>query len=335
MNKSEIIKQYYNNPKFGLTSARQLHSKIALERNDISYADVKNTLKTRADQQVLKETKRPKVFNTIYASAPLFSVQIDILDMQQFQDGKYRYILCVVDVYSRLACCRAMRTRSGEEIHENILSIFTELKGIPRNINADNEFGRGEFKQWADNNKIKLWLSYPNEPHKNAIVERFNRTLREKLQKYRLSTGKNDWKNSLQDLIYNYNNSIHSTLKDTPYNVFLKVAKNPQLIKMVALKYKVGDKVRIKLPKILFEKGESIKTSPKIYIINAIIGNRYEVKEALTNTLMKEHYKEYQLIKVSKDTKIEDDETVKKAITRIRAQRKEQTQERRIRKELR
>ena len=94
-----------------------------------------------------------------------------------------------------------------------------------------------------------MHYSQPNEINKNAIVERFNRTLAELLQKWRIATGKYDWYKVLPDIVDNYNNTFHGTIKATPSSVFNK-NEIPQIhIKKIIHKFNVGDQVRIKIEK--------------------------------------------------------------------------------------
>jgi hypothetical protein len=41
-------------------------------------------------------------------------------------------------------------------------------------------------------------------------IERFNRTLRDKISKYLISYKTHRWIDKIDDIIFNYNNSIHS-----------------------------------------------------------------------------------------------------------------------------
>ena len=85
-------------------------------------------------------------------------------------------ILCCVDVYSRFAICRALTNRKISNIVEKLEEMFKEI-GFPKNINCDQEFNVKEVNEFAKRHNITMWYSQPYEINKNAIVERFNRTL--------------------------------------------------------------------------------------------------------------------------------------------------------------
>lgn len=47
-------------------------------------------------------------------------------------------------------------------------------------------------------------------------IERFNRTLRNRISKYLLAYNTHNWIDKLEEIIYNYNNQVHSMTKKTP-----------------------------------------------------------------------------------------------------------------------
>ena len=49
--------------------------------------------------------------------------------------------------------------------------------GYPKNINCDKQFNVPEFRDFFTKKGTNLWFSEPEQPHKNAIIERFWRTL--------------------------------------------------------------------------------------------------------------------------------------------------------------
>ena len=85
-----------------------------------------------------------------------------------------------------------------------------------------------------------------NNEGKSVTAERFIRTLKNKIYKYMTSLSKNVYIDKLDDIIKNYNNTYHTSIKRKPVDVkdntyigFKKEVndKNP--------KFEVGDQVRI------------------------------------------------------------------------------------------
>ena len=110
-----------------------------------------------------------------------------------------------------------------------------------------------------------------NNEGKSVIDERFIRTLKNKIYKYMTAISKNVYINKLDDIVKEYNNTYHTTIKmkpvdviDNTYTDFEKEFndKNP--------KFKVGDHVRISKYKNIFAKGYMPHWSEEIFIIKKI-----------------------------------------------------------------
>ena len=91
---------------------------------------------------------------------------------------------------------------------------------------------------------------------KSVVAERFIRTLKTKIYKYMTSISKNVYIDKLDDIVNEYNNTYHRTIKMKPVdvkdNTYIDSSKevndkNP--------KFKVGDLVRISKYKNIFAKG--------------------------------------------------------------------------------
>ena len=270
----EEIFEFINNPKLGLYSVDKLLPKLKAYDLNISRKDLKQLLNEQLFNQLTKVQVKPKHFNQIYAPSVLDNLQMDIMVYNRYRYHNYQYILCVVDVYSRYAVCRAMTNRNNETILKNMKDIFS-LIGIPKSINCDLEFDTKEIEKYADKHQINFYFSEANDVIKNGIVERFNRTISNLIQKYRISSGDYNWPKYLNDIVDNYNTTIHSTIKARPIDVFSGDDLNHRLIqKKIVNRFEIGDVVRTKNEKSIFEKGDAITYSKDTYIVDEIDGNR-------------------------------------------------------------
>ena len=155
---------------------------------------------------------------------------------------------------------------------------------------------------------------YPtNNKGKSVVAERFIRTLKSKIYKYMTSISKNVYIDKLDDIVKDYNNTYHASIKMKPVyvkdNIYLDLKKK---VNDKNRQFKVGDHVRIPKYKNIFTKGcmpnwseevfsiKKIKnTVPWTYVINdlngeEIIGIFYE------NELQKTDQKEFRIEKVLK-----------------------------------
>ena len=108
------------------------------------------------------------------------------------------------------------------------------------------------LKKWIKDNDIEVY-SIHNEG-KSFVAEKFIRTLKNKICKYMTSISKKVYINKLDDLVSEYNNTYHRTIKMKPVDV----KDNTYIDSMVFRsndkdrKFKVGDYVRISKYKNFF-----------------------------------------------------------------------------------
>ena len=205
---------------------------------------------------------------------------MDIMIYDRYAWKHYKYIIVIIDVYSRFAAAHAMTNRENKTIMDNIKDII-KIMGIPKIISCDNEFDTHEFKKFCLEHDIAARFSEPHEIQKNSIVERFNKTLAGYIKKLREALKIYDWVKYLQDIMYNYNNKYHRTIRNTPYNIFWEKGKNKQDIIIVPRKFKVNDKVRLRLKKKVFDKSDVRYYSKEIYIVEGVEKDKYGTNEYL------------------------------------------------------
>ena len=132
---------------------------------------------------------------------------------------------------------------------------------------------------------------------KSVVAERFIRTLKSKIYKYMTSISKNVYIDKLDDIVDEYNNTYHTTIKMKPIdvkdNTYINTNKE---INNKDPKFKVGNHVRIsKYKNILSNWSEEVfvikkvkNTIPWTYVINdlngeEIMGTFYEKELQKTN----------------------------------------------------
>ena len=124
------------------------------------------------------------------------------------------------------------------------------------------EFYNTSFKKWLQDNDIVMYSTH-NEG-KSVIAGRFIRTPKNKIYKYMTSISKNVYINKLDNIVNEYNNTYHTTIKDNTYiNTDKEVNdKDP--------KFKVGDHVRISKYKNIIAKGYTPNWTEEIFVIKEV-----------------------------------------------------------------
>ena len=283
----EELKQFFKKPEYSILSKDKLIKKFKQENITVSNKVLNDFYNSLETNQLIK-TKRPKKFNSVIGYYPGDTYQIDIIVYSRFEIHNYKYILVVIDVYSRYVQVRPMTNRTNETINKNILDIFEDM-GAPYRIQSDNEFNTKEFNKILKELDITATFSDPDEINKNSIVERFNRTIENSLLKYRLIYKKYNWYKYIYDLVDIYNKTHHSTIKNTPYEVWTGKKYNEQNIIRFDTGFKIGDKVRVVKTKKIFNKADEIIHSKEIYKIVKIKND----KILLDND---KYYKPYELV---------------------------------------
>ena len=240
---------------------------------------------------------------------------VDLADMQllrKFHKG-FRFLLCVIDIFSKYAWVIPLKDKKGISIVNAFQKILDDSKRKPNKIWVDkgSEFYNNIFKKWLQDNDIVMYST--NNKGKSVVAERFIRTLGNKIYKYMTSLSKNVYIDKLDDIVKDYNNTYHASIKVKPVdvkdNTYIDFKKD---VNDKNAKFEVGDHVRISKYKNIFTKGympnwsEEIfivkkieNTVPWTYVINdlngeEIIGTFYE------NELQKTDQKEFRIEKVLK-----------------------------------
>ena len=121
---------------------------------------------------------------------------------------------------------------------------------------------------------IELYSTENEE--KSSFVERWIRMMKEKMWKYFTANCMNVYMNALSDLVREYNNTRHSSIKMMPVQASkkeneLRVWRNlyPEHLEIhdVNPNFSVGDKVRISKKKKTFEKGYTTRWVEEIFMI--------------------------------------------------------------------
>ena len=125
-------------------------------------------------------------------------------------------------------------------------------------VDKGSEFYNSSFKKWLKDNDIEMY-SIHNEG-KSVVAERFIRTLKNKIYKYMTSISKNVYIDKLDDIVNEYNNTYHRTIKMKPVdvkdNTYINLRKE---VNDKDPKYIIGDHVRISKYKNIFAKGYTPK----------------------------------------------------------------------------
>ena len=272
-NVNGALKALYYNVKHptGYGSIKKLK-----DTSGYSYKAVKDWLKAQPTYTLHKQARKRYPTRKYLVHDIDEQWQADLMDMGSIRrhNAGYCFVLTVIDIFSRYAWARPLKSKHGDEVAKAFKSIFHEGR-IPKRIQTDQgkEFENRHVKQLFNKHRIELFSV--KSAYKAALVERFNRTLKHKLWRYFTRNLTQKWTTVLQDAVYSYNHAIHRIIKMKPADVdstnvdeVRKTFHQPPNTTKSDLH--VGDKVRISKVKSIFAKGYLPNWTEEVFSIAKI-----------------------------------------------------------------
>ena len=198
----------------------------------------------------------------------------DLVDMQSFSkfNNGIKYLLMVIDGFSKYGWIVPLKSKTGVDVANALSKIFEERRFMKMRTDKGKEFYNKHVKALG----VQLYSTENEE--KSSVVERWNRTMKEKMFKYFSANNTKKYIDILDEMFNNYNNTKHSSIKMTPVeasdkknkirvwmNLNGKARTNP-----VEPKFSVGDKVRITKKKSNFEKGYTPRWAEEVFTVSQI-----------------------------------------------------------------
>ena len=131
---------------------------------------------------------------------------------------------------------------------------------------------------------VKLYSTENEE--KSSVVERFNRTIKQKMWKMFSANNNTVYFDKIDELLKNYNSSFHRSIQMTPseasdiknsnrVNVFANLYSGEIYKQVKKPKFRIGDRVCIsKYEPKLFDKGFTPNLTEEILVINEILNTK-------------------------------------------------------------
>ena len=237
-----------------------------------------NWLKYKDTYTLHKPVQRKFKRRKIIVAGKDYLWQCDLIDLRmlkRFNDG-FAYLLSCIDVFSKYAWVVPIKHKTGGELvtaFEIILS--SGRKPLRLQTDKGTEFRNRIFQDTLKQNGIAFYVT-ENDDIKASVVERFNRTIKEKLFRYFTSIGSNRFIEIIPKLVESYNNSYHRSIKTTPASVNLSNQEdiwqtlygeiNPSPIPKLA----VGDRVRLSKTRLQFAKGYLPNWTGELFTISKV-----------------------------------------------------------------
>jgi len=274
----EQIKKLYYDVTSGLWSASRIAKKLGIKKKEVD-----TVLKKLLTVQVFKKPRRN--YSSIMSAAPNNIVQMDLADYQNLSDHNkgYKYILNIIDINSRFVWSYLLTSKARESVKKVLLPLIVSKSF--KNINIDDGSEFTWLKSYQDKLDFKLYIHRGNfNKTKQSIVERYNLTQRQLIEKYMMAYDTKTYYKVLPGLTKNYNSTEHTTTKAKPIEIYKGKAKSKQVYKTTEL-LPPGQKVRKEIYYNIFGKKTKPKYSKAVFTVSDVHGQSMTLKDKHNNEL--------------------------------------------------
>ena len=220
----EVLTQLYRDPSTSVNSRDRFYETVAERYAGISRRRVQKFLLSQESYQLHLPVRRRRVVKPIIVTHVNQRWQVDTTYMPAhlaFWNDGYRYILTVVDLYSKHAWAFPMKRYTSATVASHLRSLFDTV-AVPSVLQTD----RGVEFQEAVQRLIQRYpglrhvQSLPYRPTSQGAVESFNKTLKRRLFHWLDIYHTKTWVDLLPKVLEGYNSTRHSTTGYKPYQVY-------------------------------------------------------------------------------------------------------------------
>ena len=315
------------------------HASSKQQIKTLKPSQIKSWLQTQ-DAYTMHRPVRKRFERNPYTVSNINDVwEIDILDLSSLKkyNDNHKYLLQVIDVFSKYLHSVPMRTKTGKEVaaaFESILRDPKYTKPIRRRpvwVRTDKgkEFLNSQCQALLKREGIEFQVCR-NPDVKCSIVERVNRTVRDKLYKYFTHRNTYRYIDVLPKFVIGYNASIHSTTGIAPSSVrdtdVLAIwnrmkEKADKAKRLDKLKFRVGQHVRISKEKVKFAKGGEQNYTTEIFKVRKVVRRTprpvFELEDLRGQEIEGQFYtEELSPVRISKQTTYKIDKILGKRVRR-------------------
>ena len=327
INEQELRDIYYD-PSKGYQSAEKLYQKAKADGVKVSRRLVKEWLETQDTYTRFKPVIRKHKFMKTFVKGLADQIQMDLVDMGKYasKNKGYRWILTSIEILGRYAFTVPVYrkdTKNMTKAVDQVLGTFKTRFGKYPNVaqfDEGKEFYNVGVRELLKSHNVHYFSTQSDK--KAAIVERFNRTLKTKMEKYFYSKGTRNWIDVLDDLTKNYNNTKHSSIHMKPKDVD-KTNENMVWVTLYGHvleglqppKFKVGDTVRVSKYKSIFAKGYEANFTEEIFKVSKVLRGDptvYEIEDHEGEPIIGKFYEQELSLINKKDDKYKIEKIIRK-----------------------
>ena len=211
-----VLKTYYDYSNPGSNGGLQrLHKATGVPVKKLKSIMQKNLIYSLHKPVRVHYTRNPTVANSI--DRQWAADLADMKNLSRYNKG-VKYLLTVVDVLSKYAWVVPMKNKTGAEQKRAFESILKEgRKPLRLQTDKGSEFYNKSFQEYLAQQNITHFNTQSDT--KASVVERFNKTLKQRLYRALTANATLKYLDFLPDLVKGYNASVHNATGIAPKNV--------------------------------------------------------------------------------------------------------------------
>ena len=154
--------------------------------------------------------------------APLERVAIDVMSPLVRSTKGNRYLLVVIDYFSKWPEAYALPNQEAKTVATVIVNEFVCRFGVPLELHSDQgtNFESAVFQEMCSLLGIKKTRTTPLHPEADGMVKRYNRTLKTQLSLF-VAEHQKDWDKYVPLLLMAYRTATHASTNFTPARLLM------------------------------------------------------------------------------------------------------------------
>ena len=158
-----------------------------------------------------------------------------------------------------------MKDKKGVSIVNAFQKILDDSKRKPNKIWVDkgSKFYNRSMKLWLEKNDIEIYSTH-NEG-KSVVAEKFIGAIKNKIYRYTRSISKNVYIDKLDDIVDEYNNTYHRTIKMKPIDVINDLNDEETIGTFYVKEFQKIDQQEFRIEKVIKKKGDKLYVKWKGY----------------------------------------------------------------------
>ena len=182
-----------------------------------SKRDAEEFVKNQSIRQVFKAPPRSK--GKVVSTSEGQKWQIDLIDhtkMVRSSNHNYRFVLVVIDTFSRELWAETQQDNTPSETLASFNNIEARAGGLPSEVDSDmgNEC-TGPFNAYLDSKNVAHLTRDPRQSNALAVIDSAIRSINIIMSRNMTARRTGSWASVLQKSVASDNNKPHESLMDT------------------------------------------------------------------------------------------------------------------------